>query len=257
MPSDFDFLAKLVGLSNLLEQHSTLEQGLRDLAAMTASLLGVENCSIMLLGEDDESQSPALRVYTHHGQLPAAAYQESVRFNEGVAGRVVASGKPLLVENVFDSEFAASARRDHEFNPSLISAPIWLGDRVIGVINVNHPTNGRRFDQADLKQLEVFALFVGKSIHVAQLQNLLDSRLLQHAVVLEAQSRGVQPSTPISPDPSRLAKIVARTFYRELTRAGFGPNDIISAATEVIALLSQNIEKHKRRVVRQEPREQA
>lgn len=254
MQIDPDFLIKLLGLSNVLEQQVNLDHGLRELATMTAHLLQVNNCSIMLIQEDEEAAAPVLRVYAYYGDLPAVAQQESVRLHQGIAGRVAASGQPLLVEDVAHSEFATVARRNNTGNPSLIATPIWLSDRVIGVMNVNNPSDNRCFHQADLNLLQVFARFVGKSIHVVQLQNLLNSRFLQHAIAVDARSSGVTSPPSINPDPAKLAKIVAKTVYRELTDAGFSPPDILRTATEVIHLFNQSLEKHKRRVEREESR---
>jgi L-methionine (R)-S-oxide reductase len=251
---DPDFLIKLIGFSNVLERQVNLEHGLRELATMTAHLLQVNNCSIMLIQEDDEAAAPVLRIYAHYGDLPAVAQQESVRLHQGIAGCVAASGQPLLITDVAHSEFAAVARHSDTANPSLIASPIWLSDRVIGVMNVNNPSDNRCFHQADLNLLQVFARFVGKSIHVVQLQNLLNSRFLQHAVAAEARASGAASPVSINPDPAKLAKIVAKTVYRELTDAGFGPPDILRTATEVIHLFNQTLEKHKRRAEREESR---
>lgn len=254
MHIDPDFLIKLIGLSNVLEQQINLDHGLRELATMTAHLLQVNNCSIMLIQEDEEVAAPVLRVYAYYGDLPAVAQQESVRLHQGIAGRVAASGQPLLVEDVTHSEFAAVARRSDTANPSLIAVPIWLSNRVIGVINVNNPSDNRCFRQTDLNLLQVFARFVGKSIHVVQLQNLLNSRFLQHAIAVDSRSSGAASPPAINPDPAKLAKIVAKTVYRELTDAGFSPPDILRTATEVIHLFNQSLEKHKRRAEREESR---
>jgi hypothetical protein len=41
--------------------------------------------------------------------------------------------------------------------------------------------------------------------------------------------------------------MVAKNFFRELTNAGFGPNAVISVASEVLSMLNANLEKHKER----------
>ena len=83
-------------------------------------------------------------------------------------------------------------------------------------------------------------------------QNILKSRFVQMAVYRETQ-QGARPQSGamVSPDPGRLAKIVAKTIFRELTAGGFGPNQIISVTSEVIDLLQQNLQRHKRRRVRE------
>jgi L-methionine (R)-S-oxide reductase len=245
MGYDPDFLTRLLGASRLLEQGQDLEQGLRELAGMTAKLLGTQKCSIMLLSASDGEEPPLLRVFAHYGDLPVDAYREVTRFNQGIAGRVLATGVPLLIADIADSPFADAARRGRDDrHRSLISAPIPLGERTIGVINVDSPLDGRRFSDEDLRLVEVFALFVGKSIHVVQLQNVLRSELVQYAI---AREEGAEPQVtrPISPDPEHLARIVSRSIYRQLHAGGFSPAQIINVAAGVMDELRASIVKEK------------
>jgi GAF domain-containing protein len=246
MGYDPAFLTRLLGASRLLEQGEDLEQGLRELAGMTARLLGTQKCSIMLLSASDAEEQPLLRVFAHYGDLPADAYREVTRFNQGIAGHVLATGAPLLIADIADSPFADAARRGpYQRHRSLISAPIPLGDRTIGVINVDSPLNGRSFTEEDLRLVDLFALFVGKSIHVVQLQNVLRSALVQYAIARDDRERGVEPpgSQPISPDPERLTKIVSRSIYRQLQAGGFSPAQIINVAAGVMDELRASIVK--------------
>jgi L-methionine (R)-S-oxide reductase len=254
MTTETDFIVKLIGASQLLEQQSNLEDGLRGLAGMTAELLHTDRCSIMLLSEMEEPSGGEgdvrLRIYAHYGNLPKAAYKEATRVNEGIAGYVAATGKPLLIQDITKSDFFTAARHVDHGNRSLISAPIVLAEKVIGVINVSSPKDGRTFTEEDLDLVNIFSLFVGKSIHTVQLQNVLKSRFLQLAMAQEDGRKG-SAAQPISPDPARLAKLVAKTIYRELTAGGFGPSQIISVTSEVINLLNENLEKHKKRLARE------
>jgi L-methionine (R)-S-oxide reductase len=237
MGYDPDFLTRLLGAPRLLEEGTDLEQGLSELAEMTARLLATQRCSIMLLTASDDGEQPLLRVFAHYGDLPKAAYQEVTRQNQGIAGHVIASGQPLLIADIARSPFARSARRaQDDRHRSLISAPIRLGEKTIGVINVDSPVDGRTFGQDDLRLMELFALFVGKSIHVVQLQNVLRSRFLRYAVANEQQEPRPEPPTvrPVSPDPDRLTRIVAKSMYRELIAGGFSPAQVINVASALM-----------------------
>jgi len=95
------------------------------------------------------------------------------------------------------------------------------------------------------------ALLVGKSVQVSQLQGLLKSRFAQMAVVSEAQGLLAGAFTAESLDTGKVVKMVAKTFYREMTKAGFRREHIVSAATEIISLLSESLDKHDRRIQRE------
>lgn len=249
MKSGDDPLSKLGDLSDFLEHPGTLEENLAELAAMTARILNAESCSIMLLGEADEEAR--LRVAASFGPLPEAAFQEAAKVGEGIAGHVVRTGQALLVDDIDQSPFAAQARHPRDPRKSMLVSPIPINRRIIGVVNATQPTHERPFGPDDLNLLNIVALFVGKSIQVIQLQNVLGSRLAQIAL---AQEEGSQASGGVFGDavqnPDQMAKIVAKSFYAEMTRAGFSPNHIINAASEIISLLSKSLQKHRSRITR-------
>ena len=248
------FIFELIKASDLLEQQPNLEHGLREVARMTAQILNSQRCSIMLLEDEakssfhphagtreDEGES-YLRVFTHYGHLSQQAYTEVVRLNQGIAGYVAATSQPLLIEDITQSRFVTAARYSDDANKSLISAPILLGDQVIGVINVSSPTDGRCFNPEDLERLKLFALYVGKSIHTVQLQNILKSRFVEMAIAYDFSQSSDQRAI-VSPQPAKLTKIVAKSLFKELTSAGFGTNQIINISTEVLNLLQENLDQ--------------
>jgi L-methionine (R)-S-oxide reductase len=246
------FLFQLLSISNLLEEQTDLEQSLRDVATLTAQSLKTQRCSIMLLSESEnlDSGQPYLQVFTHYGNLPQSAYQQVTLLNDGIAGHVAATGEPILVKDITQSEFLEVARNLEGDNKSLISAPIFYSNKIIGVINVTSPLEKSNFDEQDLETIELFALFIGKSIQIAQLQTILRSKFVGMAVAREFSEFSSETAIAINPNPNKLVKIVAKSFYRELTKAGFGANQIIEIATGVLDLLQKNIARYKKRLSR-------
>jgi L-methionine (R)-S-oxide reductase len=242
-------VAQLSELSVLMQHDGSLEDGLRDLALLTAETIGAERCSVMLVEQDDDESK--LRICSHFGDMPAQAYAAPMPLDRGIAGQVALSGESLLINNLFDSPLAPLARRGAGKSPSMMSAPIRVGDSVIGVINLSVPTGRTAFAEHDLDVLNVFALFVGKSIQVYQLQKLAESRLLQMAQLVEQRGKGGGTQGPICPDPGMLAKLVAKNFYRELAAAGFGTNAIISVSSQVLSELNEQLARHHARRERQ------
>lgn len=254
MDNHKQLIHKLLDVSNLLEADANLEESLDEIATISASMLKAERCSILLVSEASHQGQDEyyLQVLTHYGDLPQSAYQEIIRINNGIAGYVAATGQPLLIKNITKSPFLSAARYPYLHSPSFISAPIIITKQVIGVINVSSPLDKDYFQEEDLHLLKLFARYAGKSLHIAQLQAILKSRFVAMAVARELEEQQAEDSISIHPDPNRLAKLVAKSFFRELTKAGFGPNQIIAIATEVLNLLQKTLDKHKQRLARDE-----
>jgi GAF domain-containing protein len=219
---------------------SSLEDNLQQQAAQAARLLGGETCSIMLLnsGSGDDLR---MGVCANHGALPAAALHASIGKGEGISGQVLASGRALLVEDIGSSPYAALARRLDTGGRSLMSAPVLIDGRIVGVVNVSGAAGTAPFGADALRLLEVISLFIGKSIQVIQLQRLLDSRFAQLALLQEAQAKVGGSVRAAYQQPADVARILARSFFREMKKAGFESGQIVTAATELIEQLNHHL----------------
>jgi signal transduction protein with GAF and PtsI domain len=238
-------LIKLQDISCVLEEGS-FDDNLLQLAEKTAGILGARSCSIMLLN-DGESRNPRMKVCASHGPLPAAAYKESVRKGEGIAGYVVATGKSLFVEDISKSEFANQARRANDPHKSLLCSPIRINTRIAGAVNVTGRDNEASFKPDDLNLLDVIALFIGKSIQTIQLQNILNSRFAQLALIQENMSSSLGSALH---NPDQIARIMAKSFYKEMTRLGFGSGQVINVASDIIDQLNAHLQRHSKRMKR-------
>jgi L-methionine (R)-S-oxide reductase len=238
-------LVRLQDLQHFLA-NETLEDNLHQQAAMTAALLGAASCSIMLLNTG-EGEAMRMSVYARHGELPEAALQASVARGEGIAGRVLASGESLLIEDIGKSEFAELARHP-QAGCSLLCVPIRIDGKIVGVINAASCPGNTPFGETELRLLDVASLFIGKAIQVQQLQRLLDSRFAQLALLQEAQQKVGESVRTAYRNPEDVAKILARSFFREMTKAGFESGQIVSAASELIGQLNQHLQKEDRPV---------
>ncbi|MBJ6723656.1 GAF domain-containing protein [Geomonas sp. Red875] len=242
-----DQFVKLVGLANFLEQQQSLDQCLSELLDQAAAIIKCRTCSIMLFRDDQSGGEFTLRIFAKHGDLPASASQEAVKVKEGIAGHVAATGQPLLVQDIGSSPFLPKARRPDAPDKGFLCVPIIIAEKVIGVLNVSTPEDGRLLSGDDLNLASFIAILTGKSIQVIQLQNLLRSRYAQMAIAREGDQVLKEAAAH---DPERLSKMLAKSFYREMAHAGFGSDHIVGAATEILSQLNDNLSKHKTRIHR-------
>ena len=103
--------------------------------------------------------------------------QVRVREGEGIAGRVAASRRGLLVRGTTGDAPIESSRGDYRTR-SFISVPIIVGDDLRGVINVADPVDARGFGDNDLETLELLAKHIGACL-VQQEQDEVLHRLAE------------------------------------------------------------------------------
>lgn len=225
------------------------EQTLDRQVARVAGLVGAASCSVMLLGSPDEYDA-RMSIQAHHGPLLDAALQAAIRRGEGISGYVVAKGKAVLVEDIAHSEFAVLAQRREALGGSLMSAPIRIEGRVVGVINSANGVGTAPFDAPALCLLEAAAFFIGQAMQLKHLRHLLGSRFAQQALWQES---GTAEAPLFYRNPEDVARILARSLFREMTRAGFGSAQIVAAASELIGQLHQDIQQEKSKDKQLEP----
>lgn len=163
----YDSAATIVSISNLEE----VSQRILDEAARS---LGVDHASLMLLDESAE----VLRVTSARGMRADTVGKVEVRVGEGISGYVAREGKPVLIEDLATHPLARRATREEERPGSLMSVPLKVKDRVLGVINVNNKRSGEPFRAGDLKLLMALADLAAISIENARTyQNAITDRL--------------------------------------------------------------------------------
>ncbi|MCS6983934.1 MAG: GAF domain-containing protein [Leptospiraceae bacterium] len=114
-----------------------------------------------------------LRILSARG-LPRKAYDEIVvPVGEGIAGWVARERKAVLVQDLpSDPRYNKYAKYTYETD-SLISAPLLVGDKLIGVISINNKKNGFAFTHSDLSLLETIAARLALTIRHVQLHQEL------------------------------------------------------------------------------------
>ncbi len=245
---ELDFVTELTGLSQCVDNEQDIRSCLQSMAEMVATLLHVNRCSIMLLKKDHQSDSLKLRVCAHYGDLPDEAYLELVDLDNGISGKVAGSGEPLLVERITGSEYRNVARfGNRSQDDGFIVCPLVVSDTVIGVVNVSQPEDQRVFSTGDLKTASIVALFLSQSIQIYQLQHLLRSHFVKLALAKESRSTSVEALDELVSNNEKMVKVLARSFFGEMKSAGFSSDLIVSSATEIISLVTQEMAENKKR----------
>lgn len=145
----YRLISEKKGLMFELEEEK-LYQAIVDIASRS---IDAEISSLMMINP----KTQLLEIKAAVGLPKEVIENTKMRVGEGVAGYVVASGKPLLVKDITKDERFRNARSGspHYYTNSLISSPIKVKGRVVGVLNMNNEVTRRIFNEGDLKLLTI------------------------------------------------------------------------------------------------------
>jgi sigma-B regulation protein RsbU (phosphoserine phosphatase) len=130
--------------------------------------LKVEKASIMSY----DQEHGVLRIVAARGMDSRIMERVVVRVGEGISGKVFASHEPILIKDIQAEETGPG--RERYKTRSLMSAPVtcfpmMVGENSLGVINVTDRTDGKPFDENDLRLLTTFSNQAAAYLHIARL----------------------------------------------------------------------------------------
>lgn len=183
-------------LGEFLKDSGSFFQRVIDLIAV---LLDVEIVSLMLVQQPEG----VLRIVQAKGLEAEVLNRATCRVGEGISGRVAQTGEPLLIRDLSqDPEFAKRDRNPRYRTNSLMSVPLKVNGKTIGVMNANNKVTGETFDEHDLAMFTIFSCLVSLSLATTQLFEQLTSsvdelaltnaRLARANVELEARLKELQ-----------------------------------------------------------------
>ena len=204
-----------------------------------------ERVTIMLA--DGEGRDAVLGIAAWRGELAQEVVNARVSSGSSVAGEVFASGRARRVIDADAQQAGGPARGE---GGSFICTPLPLDGRILGVINVRRSRGQPAFSKEEEGMLDCLALFGGKSVQTAQLAFLVKSEFAQRALQGEEVTALAEAFSQGAAQPAQMARMLAKSFYREMKAAGFGNNQIVGAAGEIIDQLSASLRKHGQRMER-------
>jgi diguanylate cyclase (GGDEF)-like protein len=135
-------------------------------------LTGAQKCSLMVA----VNGSGELAVRAVNGMDDRVVERLRVQTGEGIAGRVFATGQPILVRNVERDRRFRRANRPRYSTKSFLSLPIVMGDHTVGVVNLSDKTTGEIFSDDDLNKLRPMAtqasIAIGRTTYYEQSREL-------------------------------------------------------------------------------------
>ena len=172
-------------VSDIAASAAPLPEAVQAMVQAAISMLGAEQCSIMLL-EDDGVTLVLVASYGLPTDVPVG---ETLRVGESVAGRVLVTGKPLLLGEIDHDAFENFVPKSREISSSIV-VPLRVHGRAIGVLNLATSVPTTSFDEDDMRLAQMFADQAAALIYRAKLHEEAEHRSSDLLALVEA-SKGM------------------------------------------------------------------
>ena len=218
--------------TNTLTAPCSLDEALDAITTMTTDLMETEQAALLLRDEDSET----------------FVVRSAVGFLEE-QGRV---GHPLdIPERLRRLLWRIRTLRQignletgiRGLGFPLLVVPLRVKGQRIGLLVTGKPSGGEmRFDETKRQLLVTIASFASLAIENAKVYDYLRQHFAQQSRELMEENResaGTQDEThhlmvTSLSNPTKVVKLLASSFYKELHRAGFSPGHITTAAAEIL-----------------------
>jgi len=227
-------------LSEALNVPQNLDEGLQTIVEMTCRLMGTKQCALLLRDEDRE--------------------ELIIRKSQGFSVDEIKEGHPLVVPDRIKNILWKIASM-HQINwidagiggirfPMLV-IPLKIKGEKIGLLF----TSGFKEDVFGYNDMQrqlfiLVASFASLIIENAKVHDYLQQQFAQRSkellVANNYDENGVEDTrhfvvTSLS-NPNKVVRLLAKSFYNELHKAGFSPGNITTAATQILDCITKNIE---------------
>jgi Nif-specific regulatory protein len=166
-------------LGSTLDLHVAMERVLEILDRE----LGMKRGSIALLEAGGD-----LSIQYAHGMSEGERQRGRYRVDEGITGKVVSSGKPIVVPQVSrEPLFLNRTRRRTNGEESFICVPIKDRRKTIGALSILYPFKQNRQFEDELKLLAIVASMLAQSLRLAQMVEAEKAQLVDENTNLKRE----------------------------------------------------------------------
>jgi len=148
-------------------------QSMDSFVEFISELLDLDICSVMLADE----LSSELTVKSAIGLDDDIIKRTRIKLGDKIAGWVALEGKPLFIEDIERDERFSKVSISQYTTKSLLSLPLKIGDRVIGVLNLNNKKTSEPFSQHDYSTATFLSEIISQFISILYSENYSREKL--------------------------------------------------------------------------------
>ncbi|MCF6249215.1 MAG: GAF domain-containing protein [Desulfobacula sp.] len=213
-------------ISNALHQIQNLGDLIFVITKEIRKLISVEGAFILL---SDASKNELYFLSAHYKDGASEKQFKKIRFpaDQGVAGRVYKTGKPLIISDVSKCAFYLN-RVDEETDletKNMLSVPMKLSDRTIGVVSVVNKRFGD-FDTTDRDLLSMVASTIALPIENTRINEKLRQSYLELQSLNQVKDRVINHLAHELKTPISVLGASMTLLSKKLSGIGFGNDKI-------------------------------
>lgn len=165
-------LDTLLKFSAVINSSLDIEDVLNQSMRWAEEFMNAEASTVYELDEDED----LLFIRVARGDKKDTVRRIRLQVGEGIAGRVVQTGQPIVIQDVNkEKNFSDRFDRQTGFRTrSMLCVPLTLRDRPIGALQVLNKKSGKRFTDSDLALLTAMAQHIAVALENARLYTRLN-----------------------------------------------------------------------------------
>lgn len=166
--SDQELLSALLEIGEFLGSGSEFEDSLRSILKVLSDRLRMHRGTLSLLQEDSEADRREVAIDIAYGLSQDEIERGRYKVGEGITGRVVASGKPVIVPRISSEPLfldrTESRTTSEKTQTSFVCVPIPMKGQVVGTLSTDCPYTDDITLQANVRFLSIVAAMVAQSV---------------------------------------------------------------------------------------------
>ncbi len=132
-----------------------------------AANMVAEVCSVYVLRADN-----VLELFATEGLNPDAVHQSSLKFGQGLVGRIAATARPINIADAKEHpSFAYLPETGEEHYSSFLGVPMLRSGRSLGVLVVQNKAS-RTYQEEEVEALETSAMIIAELIAAGEMEGL-------------------------------------------------------------------------------------
>ncbi len=208
----------LYEISNAINSSVELEKIMTAVMKILHEKMGMERGTLTLL----DSRTGDLIIELAHGMDKKAMERGRYRVGEGITGKVVEAGEPIVVPNVGNEPLFLNRTKTRDLNRgdiSFICVPIKLEKKTIGAMSVDRLFSENISFEEDVRLLTIISSMVAQAVRIHQMHEKEKEQLTRENIQLKRELKKKFHPASIIGQSKRMEDVYASIETVSQTRA--------------------------------------